>query len=248
MSLAKKGDEEEDATLKELTSNAKQDEAKGPAEPEKLKEKHIMKMKEKERAAMAAAEREAALKAAQEQEALEGAETSAERAKRLRELQMKQEMELAAAQFGGGSKAASGGPLPSDPTMLLAAVPLSDGDSFIKFGQEVAKRVHEATGTKTILAMKFYNELLNAGSDRLSATELTALIRTLETKERSKREAEKKAAGKGKATKAKGAAKVNLKDDYGKLQGGFLAGTARRVALGAMLCGQRQRLSFSPHR
>ncbi len=206
------GDDEEDATLKELAAGPAGGPARAPADPEKVKQKHLDRAKEKERAAAAAISR----KEAEDAEAELG-EDPGERAKKIRELQMRAEMEMAAAQFMGGpsSGKAVSMALSTDPEMLLAAVPLAGADSFTSFGGQVCARVHAAAGAKSnMLAMRFYNELLSAASERLSSTELSALIRMLETKERGRREAEKKASSK-KPTKAKMTSKLQVGADFG---------------------------------
>jgi len=205
------GGEDEDATLAELAAGGAADApAAGPAEPEKVKQKHL----DKARAKAEAAEREAAAREAAEEEAALG-EDPGERARKIRELQLKAEMDLAAAQFGGGAPAAggaAGGALPTDPVLLLAAVPLADKDGFTKFGAAAARRVAEAAGAKATLAMCFYNEALSVAAERLSAADLSTLSGLLETKARVKRDAEKKATKK--PSKAKQLGKLAVGGDY----------------------------------
>jgi hypothetical protein len=143
----------EDKTLEEL-ARAEQEAAKAaaaaPKAPETLKTKHVEKAKSKEREEAAAKEREAAAAAASA--AL--ADPVAER-KRLEALQLKADMEAAAAAFGSGGGASTAKALPKDTSTLIAAVPLTDGDAFKALGRLSAERAHQAAGKSSVLAMRF---------------------------------------------------------------------------------------------
>lgn len=204
-------DEEEDATLKELKAPAPAAAADAPKAPEKVKEKHVLKAKQKEREGKGASADGSTLCANCQADITPAADPNAEK-KRLEALQVKADMLAAQALVGGTS---TKGGLPTDLPTLVAAISLLSGDAFKDLGKLIANRVHEASGSKNnTLAVRFYNELLLTGGEKLGVHELAALSKVLDTI-KNKKLAEEKAKTKS-TSKAKTVAKIHVgRDDEG---------------------------------
>lgn len=144
--------------------------------------------------------------------------------KRLENLMIKSDIAAAQALMGNvslnnGSSSSTSTPntpgslLSSDTTTLVAAVSLLTPDSFKDFGKIVAKRVTEATGTKSSSsAARFYNEILQVGGDKLSVDELAALSKVCDTI-RNRKLTEQRAATKKGSTKKATVAKLHVGAD-----------------------------------
>ncbi len=214
-------EEEEDQTVKELKTapSAAASAAPAPAQPQKIKDKHIEKAKQREREGKGgdgSSSSSSTLCANCQAELHPLADPAAEK-KRLEALAIKADIAAAQALMGtttvsGGSTGSGAGAaaagskavLPTDAPTLVAAISLLSGDAFRDLGKLVANRVHEASGKANALAVRFYNELLLTGGEKLKVEELAALSKVIDAI-RNKKLQEEKSKKPGGGSKTKGA-------------------------------------------
>jgi hypothetical protein len=156
---------------------------------------------------------------------------------------MKSEIAAAQALMGGApASAAAPGVIGADLSSQVAAISLLSGDAFRDLGKAVAARVSEASGATKgggALAMRFYNELLKVGLDKLSSHEIDGLSMVVKSAHSAKVR-EESAKNKGAKAKPK-AAKVQLGgnlDAYGDDDDYAAEGPARAPAAAGETVGR----------